>query len=196
MNKVPKDVLIDIALDLSLPDLLSLCQSSSTAFICYSDVFWSKKLKQDYGISGVKNPKEVYKNIPIFKEHCKNLISKKIVDQDNIVLYDINGDYFDEFSNYIVFKYLLGKILSRGAGLSNYYIVEHNKIPNWSPYKQMISADQELSYDEYKIFINLLTVIKKSPYTNSFEGAYIDMMIKGNIPFDVKWGQICNYNIY
>lgn len=194
MNKIPKDVLIDLALDLSLPDLLSLCRSSSTSFICYSDVFWAKKLKKDYGLVGVKNPKQAYKNIPGFRSHCKNLVLKRTVESYNIVLENINSDYFTEFYDYLVFKYLLSKILGKGKGLENYYIVEYNKVYKNPRYGEYLSKDSELTYDEYRVFIHLLNSIKQK--ANTFERGYIDGMIRGDIPFDVNWGKLCNYNIY
>ena len=200
MDRVPKDVLIDLALELSLADLLNLCRSSSTAFICYSDVFWAKKLEKDYGIVGVNNPKQAYKNIPIFREHCKILVERKVVDGYNFVLEDITPEYFDDFNDYVVFKFLLSKILNRGAGLVNYYNIEHNKIPDTHVYKPMITPNSQLSYGEYMIFKKLLSDITKSRYMNtfpnSFEKAYIDMMIRGDIPLFIKWGELCKYNIY
>ena len=194
MNKVPKDVLIEIALDLSLPDLLSLCRSSSTSFICQSDVFWAKKLRKDYGIVGVENPKLAYKNIPIFKDHCKNLLKRKVVNSYDIVLENIDKDYFSEFYDYLVFKYLLSKILERGKGLENYYIVEYNKVYRNPKYGAYLSDKHNLTYDEYMIFMELLQEIKKNGY--SFDRAYIEGMVRADIPFDVRWGNLCNYNIY
>lgn len=196
MDRVPKDVLIDLALELSLPDLLNLCRSSSTSFICYSDVFWTKKLKKDYGIIGVSNPKEAYKNIPTFKKHCKNLINTNVVNGYSFVLEMIDSDYFNNVNNYVVFKFLLNKILSKGIGLANYYIIEYNKISTTNIYKSMISTDPELSYDEYMLFKKLLNDIRNSEKSNSFEKAYIDGMIRGDIPIFTNWKELCQYDIY
>ena len=66
MENLPKDVAIEMALNLSPVDLISLCSSSKTQNrICNSNNFWRRKLDRDYPgdfASGtiLTNPKELY----------------------------------------------------------------------------------------------------------------------------------------
>ena len=58
MENLPKDVLIEMALNLSPPDLISFCASSSTKnkIVCNSDSFWYRKLQKNY-------PEEFYQMV-------------------------------------------------------------------------------------------------------------------------------------
>ena len=64
MQTLPKDVTIEMALNLSPPDLVSFCSASKTQNrVCNSDDFWRRKLQRDYPekfLEGIKNPKEIY----------------------------------------------------------------------------------------------------------------------------------------
>ena len=72
MQTLPKDVAIEMALNLSAPDLISFCSASkSQNRICNSNDFWRRKLEKDYPEEllqfyqtgePVNNPKEVYIN--------------------------------------------------------------------------------------------------------------------------------------
>jgi len=73
MDTLPKDVISEMALNLSPPDLISFCASSKkqNKIICQSETFWRRKLEKDYpeeyldfyetGIP-IKNPRQVYIN--------------------------------------------------------------------------------------------------------------------------------------
>ena len=67
METLPKDVAIEMALNLSPADLIRFCSASKAQNrICNSNDFWRRKLKKDYpevlktegGI--IENPKELY----------------------------------------------------------------------------------------------------------------------------------------
>ena len=69
MEQLPDDILFIIALNLDLPEILELCTVSSklNAKICSNDIFWIKRLQQDYDIYYYKlfpdreySPKTVY----------------------------------------------------------------------------------------------------------------------------------------
>lgn len=50
MEQLPKDVLIEIALNLNAIDLLNFCklQKRETQAICQNENFWRRKLVKDY----------------------------------------------------------------------------------------------------------------------------------------------------
>ena len=73
MEGLPKDVLMETALNLSPPDLISFCATGSrqNEALCNSEIFWRRKLERDYPEeflefykSGypVENPKRKYIN--------------------------------------------------------------------------------------------------------------------------------------
>lgn len=52
MDKLPTDVIVYMALNMDLPEILSLCKTSSkfNKAICLNDNFWRDRLKKDYDI--------------------------------------------------------------------------------------------------------------------------------------------------
>ena len=83
MQTVPKDILVKLALDLDLPDLLNLCQVNKqiNQKICASKDFWKQKLWKDYNLTS-ENPKAVYENL----DKCNQLLLKGGVIPNGIVL--------------------------------------------------------------------------------------------------------------
>ena len=71
LQDLPRDLLIQLALDLDLKDIFRLCQSNrrSNEIICESDTFWRRKLIKDYPnipreiIQKIKDSKRVYRII-------------------------------------------------------------------------------------------------------------------------------------
>lgn len=66
MNQLPKDILVFMALNLDLPEILSLCQTNSefNDRICKNNYFWLNKLDRDYGLkSDLSNAKREYSSI-------------------------------------------------------------------------------------------------------------------------------------
>ena len=72
MESLPKDVAIEMALNLSPPDLVRLCSASKAQNrICNSNDFWRRKLEKDYPEEvfhsyvteiPIENPKQIYIN--------------------------------------------------------------------------------------------------------------------------------------
>ena len=60
MENLPKYILIKIALDYDLPEILAFCSISSiiNRKICLDQLFWMKKLSNDYGIYNKDIPDE------------------------------------------------------------------------------------------------------------------------------------------
>ena len=91
METLSKDVAIEMALNLSAPDFISLCSASKTQNrICNSNDFWRRKLEKDYPEEllqfyqtgeVINNPKELYINKFTFlsrkiEEFVEELIEK------------------------------------------------------------------------------------------------------------------------
>lgn len=64
MEKLPKDVLILLALDLNLPGIISLCQTNEriNKNVCENPIFWRNKIQKDFPTANYisKNTREVY----------------------------------------------------------------------------------------------------------------------------------------
>ena len=91
MESLPKDVMAEMALNLSAPDVIKFCSASkSQNRICNSNDFWRRKLEKDYPEElldfyqtgePVDNPKQVYINKFTFlsrkiEEFVEELIEK------------------------------------------------------------------------------------------------------------------------
>lgn len=69
LNNLPKDVLVMMALDLDLAEVISLCRSSSklNSSLCKNKNFWIRKLQYDFEISydpsNTMIPKDYYNYI-------------------------------------------------------------------------------------------------------------------------------------
>ena len=109
MNNLPKDVTVEIALNLKPGDLVKLCRTNRRFHknICDSKDFWRRKLVKDYpdemkeiGNTILENPKKVYMERFIY-------VSKKIeefIDQMEIILFEdfrqyLNDQYRQEVFN-------------------------------------------------------------------------------------------------
>ena len=66
ISTLPKDVLVQMALELDLPEILSLCNTSvkMNVSVCRNRDFWINKLRYDYDIGfqkeKVNNPRQYY----------------------------------------------------------------------------------------------------------------------------------------
>lgn len=68
MDKLPNDILIYMALDMDMVEIISLCKTSTrlNLSICQNSSFWISKLKKDYNISFdevksiIADPREFY----------------------------------------------------------------------------------------------------------------------------------------
>lgn len=110
MEKLPKDVTQEMALNLSPPDLVEFCASSKqyNKIICQSETFWRRKLEKDYpeavyDISyspdktniikkQIENPKQVY--IDKFTS-----ISRELEELVDSIINTFYGQQFHSFFN-------------------------------------------------------------------------------------------------
>lgn len=192
METIHKDILIKLALDLDLPDLLSLCRTSErfNTIVCNSDKFWKQKLWKDYKINS-KISKTTYKNIIKNSARCNNLLLTGKVKKDNFVLDSYTDEYFRSNDDYLVYIFLIAKLLNKGEGIPDYFEGLYDRyIEKINP---QIHRGEHFSEKDFEEFIKLLKYVKTF---GNFENSYIEMMIKGDIPFDVTWENLCNYNIY
>jgi hypothetical protein len=109
MESIDRNVLIQLALDLDLPDLLALCSSSkrTNQILCDNDNFWRLKLSRDYPYTQGKfinaDKEEKYfqniyrktKNAVIFKKDFDEFMKQNDVDWQKVKYLDVNI----EFSN-------------------------------------------------------------------------------------------------
>ena len=64
-SKLPKDLIIEIAMNYSLDEITKQCQVSKVfnKHICKNETFWEKRLFQDYQVYPKDIPEEYKKNI-------------------------------------------------------------------------------------------------------------------------------------
>ena len=101
MNNLPKDVTVEIALNLKPADLVKFCSVNmkTNSRICDSKDFWRRKLIKDYpdemkeiGDKILDNPKKVYMERFVY-------VSRKIeefIDQMEIILFEDFRQYINE----------------------------------------------------------------------------------------------------
>lgn len=128
MDKLPKDVLALIALDMDIEYVIRLCQTSSTfnEKICKNNYFWLNKLQKDYNITiDINEAKNEYLTIKQLLKTDPTTILESGINSENIKLVkasveagaDINrkiGLYYPitlsiVFTNDDIFTYLLSK---------------------------------------------------------------------------------------
>ncbi len=108
-GKLNKDVLVKLALELNLPDILSLCRINKrfNRFVCDDDIFWQKKLKRDWDYSAnVKEAKSIYERIERFINEWSNdawndapMIFSELVDEKEFTT-SFRNDFKDIFLEY------------------------------------------------------------------------------------------------
>ena len=105
METLPKDVAIEMALNLSAPDFISFCSASKAQNrVCNSNDFWRRKLERDYPEEllesyqtgePIANPREVYINKFTF-------VSRKI---ENFVEEFIENLFGETLSKFLTKEY-------------------------------------------------------------------------------------------
>ena len=106
MQSLGKDLRMEIALNLSPPDLVRLCATNKRENneLCSSDIFWRKKLEKDY-------PQEMHelKNSKIFVRYPKNLYMKRFATVsskiEKFISVFINYNFGADFVEYLSKEY-------------------------------------------------------------------------------------------
>lgn len=192
METLPKDILIELALELPIKDLIALCQTSQKYnYICESNAFWRKKLLKDYNIIE-NNPKQIYKQIKENSEIC----NKKVLNgKRGYVLNEITQDDFKDADDYLIYIFLLSKILEKGQNIPNYYRGLYDRYIEKINYKynNKILRDTEFpTEEEYEIFLNLLRKAEVTPFQKSYING---ILYRGLLP-NVTWEQLCSHVLF
>lgn len=192
METLPKDLLIELALELPGKDLITLCQTSQRYnFICNSQTFWGKKLWKDFNVNEEINPKHKYK---VLKN--KEICNQKVLEgKRGYVLNEISEDNFDNRDDYLVYLFLIAKILEKGKGLSDYYKGLYDRYIEKINYKygnKILRYTEFPSAEEYQIFLDLLERAKVTP----FQKAYIDGILYRGMAPNVTWDELCELPLY
>ena len=191
METLPKDILFEIALELSGKDLIQLCKTSKKyKYICDSNIFWRKKIYKDYNLNVSNNPKYIYRKIKENNEICNQKLLEGKGKQ-----YVINEIQFDNEDDQLVYNFIVSKILESGGNYPNYFrgiYDRHIEKINYK-YENKILRDTDFpSEDEYKIFLELL---EKANVTE-FQKSYINGILKRGISPNVTWNELCEYPLY
>lgn len=98
MKSLSQDTLIYMALNLDLPELLSLCRTSSkiNKILCNNEMFWMNKIMKDFPKISKKNYHEYGDS---YKEIYKHLITPLKIQFDiniSYISYEDNGEFDDE----------------------------------------------------------------------------------------------------
>jgi len=191
MEKLPKDVLFQLALELDLPELYSLCRSGKKySKICDSKDFWYQKLWKDYKVKS-KDPKSTYERIVKNRKHCNNLLILGKVNPNDFILDGYTDEYFNNYNDFLVYRYLVSKLLAKDEGIPEYFEGLYDRyIERINP---SLERGKSFSIEDFEEFVRLLNSLKTF---GSFENSYIKRMITGEIPFDTTWGNLCNYILY
>lgn len=131
LQDLPKDVLVEIVLNMDIKDVISLCKTSSifNKKICQNDFFWINKLMKDYGIKeDVTDAKNEYLTIREILKTEPNRILRLGINSENFKLvkaalehgadpeYGINFYYLFTrsiiFNDDAIFRYLLNKTIN------------------------------------------------------------------------------------
>ena len=175
-----------------------MCRTSKKySSICESSDFWRQKIWKDFQVkySG-KETKEYYKRLKTikeYKEHCHKMILNGVVNKNELVLDIFDREYFGDPKDLLVYRFITAKFLAKGAGIPDYYEAIYDRYRLKDFYEEL-ERSSEFTEEEFIIFMKLLDEIKK--YANQFQNAYINAMLRGDIPFDVTWEKLCDYEFY
>lgn len=206
LETLPKDVLYSLALKLPLSDLNNLCESSKKLkAICADKSFWRSKLIEDYGMessetSSLSDPKNTYNQILENKHFCneRNLNTNPTAPA---IYYLSFEDNFTSKNDYKVFSFLARKIitfLTEDPWDKNYYenYYETNIAPVNEEYGNIITLG-EPSKEEFDLIFDLLERITKNESIDDvFTKSLAASFIRGEIPLEILWEELCQYNIY
>lgn len=214
LDLLPSDVLRRLAFDLPYEDILRLCGTSRKfrRVICENDDFWRNLLRRDFNIDRfVNNPRQFYElnrqnmiNNRNYCEYLNNLSSgdgfiKPYLEQLPAYMADIN-DLF-------VFNYIIGKIFNHGESIPDYFEATYDRyLLNINPiYGNRVHRGSELKREESDLLTEILIRVRderRDAYNqhgqdvDNFIRAFLDGILRREIPYDVKLGDLCRYRLY
>ena len=140
MNSLRKDELFRIAIELDLPDLLSLCAASKiiNGKICERNDIWLYKINKEfpeYQLISQRSPKEQYENLYLFNRPAEYIFDTGIFDTFTEDDYKLKG-LFNQIIKYRVFtpKIVYMLLLSHNRIFINKgvpYINASRKLAKW-----------------------------------------------------------------
>ena len=166
MEKTTKDIVIELAIQLDLPDILQFCLTSKKInnYVCSNKDFWIRKMYLDYGIKfadiNYDDPRKYYENIRKLKT-TDFFNYSQLGNDDPKVYYDFikeRGDYYNAgFINAARRGYM---------GLVRYYI---KKGAN-----QIETATKAAEKGEHWDIVNYLNTIPRSNvYSKLIDFSYV-----------------------
>jgi len=183
METLPKDILISIALNLDLPQIIQFCKTDKyhNNVICESRNFWNRKLLQDFGIVS-KTPKEEYKTLFLDQNNEKLYDKFGITSDAPVKAYNILQEKYDQA--YTIFEeYALDKeefeqeLISLIEDMSG--DIENMDVYNYQLVNLIKYFIPNFQFEEkYWIAFNLLNSIKEinillQEYSNDEEYLYM-----------------------
>lgn len=162
MEKLPKDVLMELALELNLPDIVSLCRTSSRIDrdVCENSIFWRNKIRKDFPEAKYmsKNTRQIYLKLDKIKKEypeLKNILSLIIVDNF-------------EFAGFIDNK-VLNLLNSLDEKVRLKIVNDYNK-------QEIYGRDNQISQSTGEAIINFMS--KAGLYYNEEYENYYDSLIE------------------
>lgn len=133
--ELSRDALIYMALMLDLPEILSLCESSSkiNKIVCQNQEFWYNKIKREYpekNIDNKTNYRETYKTLYMYPVKINLVINFQLDGENNTFSYPIvinESDKITDIGKYILY---IVSVFSDGILINNkfkFYIHNRNK---------------------------------------------------------------------
>jgi hypothetical protein len=214
LESLPKDLLIELSLELPISDIFKLCQSSNkfNSLICNSNIFWQKRILKDFNeLVNLNEAKRIYKEIVENKRVCQRLVRtmNRLESQDN-VLRSVGTRYCiflteNNFDNQEIFarQYIFIKIYSFSDPLArDFFPVTYsnsfikNKLLN-SPYENILTYKMPPTKDEMELFKKfLLEIVNNNNYKSKFNKALASRFYHDKIPHNTNWENLCQYNIF
>lgn len=196
-----KNVILDMALKLDDKDIANLCSTNKKfkEILCNSNIFWRKRLLQEYGINNSVNPKETYINIVENKRYCSQYSGNGT---DTFIL-DVPLKLFSKGykKDVIVFNFITDKIFASATDLPNYFITTYNNYIKNTEYASRIEQTRKFTESDYEVMVEFLEKFERYLRTqNDRDSLFMAGVLKGilenRIEFEVKIEDLCNYIIY
>ena len=193
-----KNVILDMALNLSDKDIASLCSTNKRfkQILCDSDIFWRKRLMQKYGVQEIINPKQVYIDIVENNRYCPKYSS----DSTDTFILDVPLKI--KYSKYIpIFNFITDKIFAAATDLPRYFEITYDRYIKDTEYGPRVEKSREFTNEDYDVLIEIMKFFERElRQRGNRESLFMASVLKGiiedRIPFEVKIKNLCNYNIY